>query len=167
MPFPPIDETSYSLTLAPYSFLWLELQPAAEVTEILPEPRIELAEPIVREEAEAFDLFANGWSGWLTRLGIRLLETTLPAWLPRQRWFGAKTRTIHSVNLLDWVELPSPLPVQPVIPSLKRRLRTTSRLPCSFLRFSTAAVGAISISFPWHAAGARREKRLRPAVLKA
>ena len=106
VPFPPIDETSYSLTLAPYSFLWLELQPAAEVTEILPEPRIELAEPIVREEAEAFDLFANGWSGWLTRLGIRLLETTLPAWLPRQRWFGAKTRTIHSVNLLDWVELP-------------------------------------------------------------
>jgi maltose alpha-D-glucosyltransferase/alpha-amylase len=28
VPFPPINETPYALTLAPYSFLWLELQPA-------------------------------------------------------------------------------------------------------------------------------------------
>ena len=27
IPFPPIDNTSYALTLAPYSFFWLELQP--------------------------------------------------------------------------------------------------------------------------------------------
>ncbi|MGA8669547.1 MAG: alpha-glucosidase C-terminal domain-containing protein, partial [Terracidiphilus sp.] len=108
VPFPSINETPYALTVAPYSFLWLELQPAAEVNELLPEPRVELAEPIVREETEAFDVFTGGWSGWLTRHGIRLLETVLPDWLPRQRWFGAKTRTIHSVNLLDWAELPIP-----------------------------------------------------------
>ena len=30
VPFPPITEQPYSLTLAPYSFLWLELQPAPE-----------------------------------------------------------------------------------------------------------------------------------------
>jgi maltose alpha-D-glucosyltransferase/alpha-amylase len=29
VPFPPIDTTPYALTLAPYSFFWLELQPAA------------------------------------------------------------------------------------------------------------------------------------------
>jgi maltose alpha-D-glucosyltransferase/alpha-amylase len=105
VPFPPIDETPYSLTLAPYSFLWLELQPASQIPEILPEPSIELAEPIVHDEIEAFDLFTKGWSGWLAGHGMKLLETALVEWLPRQRWFGAKTRTIHSVSLLDWVEL--------------------------------------------------------------
>ncbi|MGO9438879.1 MAG: maltose alpha-D-glucosyltransferase [Terracidiphilus sp.] len=104
--FPQIDETPYALTLAPYSFLWLELQPASEEPEILPEPSVELSETFVRDAAESLDLFANGWSGWLAGRGRGLLETALPEWLPRQRWFGAKTRTIHSVNLLDWVELP-------------------------------------------------------------
>jgi maltose alpha-D-glucosyltransferase/alpha-amylase len=109
VPFPPIDETPYSLTLAPYSFLWLELQPASQVPEILPEPSIELVEPIEHDEIEAFDIFANGWSGWLAGRGTKLLEAGLVEWLPRQRWFGAKTRTIHSVNLLDWVELRVPI----------------------------------------------------------
>jgi maltose alpha-D-glucosyltransferase/alpha-amylase len=109
VPFPSIDETPYSLTLAPYSFLWLELQPASQVPEILPEPSIELTEPTVHDEVEAFDLFATGWSGWLAGHGTKLLETALVEWLPRQRWFGAKTRTIHSVSLLDWVELRVPI----------------------------------------------------------
>jgi maltose alpha-D-glucosyltransferase/alpha-amylase len=109
VPFPPIDETPYSLTLAPYSFLWLELQPASQIAEILPEPSIELAEPMVRDEVETIDIFAKGWSGWLAGHGTKLLETALVDWLPRQRWFGAKTRTIHSVSLLDWVELRVPI----------------------------------------------------------
>jgi hypothetical protein len=39
--------------------------------------------------------------------GPALLEAALPAWLPRQRWFGAKTRKIQSVHVADWVELPA------------------------------------------------------------
>jgi maltose alpha-D-glucosyltransferase / alpha-amylase len=108
VPFPTIEETPYSLTLAPYSFLWLELQPASVAAEILPEPALELIEPAVREKTEAIDLFTQGWSGWLAGEGAKLLETTLVDWLPLQRWFGAKTRAIHSVRLLDWVELSAP-----------------------------------------------------------
>src|SRR5271165_4024099 len=37
--FPPIDETPYALTLAPYSFLWLELQPADMSIEPVTEPQ--------------------------------------------------------------------------------------------------------------------------------
>ncbi|HEV7138003.1 MAG TPA: putative maltokinase, partial [Steroidobacteraceae bacterium] len=38
--------------------------------------------------------------------GLPLLESALPAWLPRQRWFGAKSRKILHIKVLDWVELP-------------------------------------------------------------
>jgi len=44
VPFPPITTQPYPLTLAPYSFLWLELQPAPET----PEPvKVPEEEPIV------------------------------------------------------------------------------------------------------------------------
>src|SRR6202034_1079148 len=37
VPFPTIDKTPYALTLAPYSFLWLELQPASAKPQPLPD----------------------------------------------------------------------------------------------------------------------------------
>ena len=49
----------------------------------------------------------NGWSGLFAAHGQSLLETYLPEWLYRQRWFGAKTRKIKKLRILSWVELPS------------------------------------------------------------
>jgi len=106
--FPPIDETAYALTLAPYSFLWLELQPATVKPEPLPEPQSATVEDAVESEAVALDLLSGGWSGLLSGTGLALIEAALPAWLPRQRWFGAKTRKIQSAHVLDWVEIPGP-----------------------------------------------------------
>ena len=103
--FPTITEEPYSLTLAPYSFLWLELQPTSEVPEMLPEPTIESADTIVEQPVGEIDLLTHGWLGWLSGHGSTLLATALPEWLPRQRWFGAKARAIQSVQTLDWVEL--------------------------------------------------------------
>ena len=40
--------------------------------------------------------------GWSSLTG---LETALPEYLPRQRWFGGKSRTIRKVGVVDWVEL--------------------------------------------------------------
>jgi maltose alpha-D-glucosyltransferase/alpha-amylase len=94
--FPSIDETPYAITLAPYSFLWLELQPAPEVPEA----------PTVKTEETALDLITSSWDDLLATPGLSLLQKLLPAYLVRQRWFGAKSRTISSVRILDWVELP-------------------------------------------------------------
>jgi len=96
VPFPPIDHTAYAITLAPYSFLWLELQPAPEVP----------AAPIVDTEEAALDLISGSWNDLLSGPGLSLLQELLPAYLVRQRWFGAKSRSISSVRILDWVELP-------------------------------------------------------------
>jgi maltose alpha-D-glucosyltransferase/alpha-amylase len=92
--FPPIDHTGYALTLAPYSFLWFELQPAAEVAET----------PNVETEESTLDLVTGNWNDLLSGPGLSLIQELLPAYLERQRWFGAKSRTIASVRILSWAE---------------------------------------------------------------
>ncbi len=107
VPFPTITEEPYALTLAPYSFLWLELQPAALNLEPLAEPGVEGFNDTSEHEIAALELLTKGWSGLLGGPGLALLETGLTAWLPLQRWFGAKSRKIRSARVLDWVELPA------------------------------------------------------------
>jgi maltose alpha-D-glucosyltransferase/alpha-amylase len=94
--FPTITAQSYPLTLAPYSFLWLELQSAPSS----PEPvEVPVDEPIV-------SMLSHGIEGVLTRAGLASLQQLLISFLPHQRWFGAKTRTIKSVEILDSAQLP-------------------------------------------------------------
>ena len=109
VPFPPIDKTPYALSLAPYSFLWLELQPAPQA----PEP------PSIETGESTLDLITNSsgnnWRDLLAGPSLSLLHELLPGYLARQRWFGAKSRAIASVRIQDWVELP--LREKSVIPS--------------------------------------------------
>jgi maltose alpha-D-glucosyltransferase / alpha-amylase len=95
--FPPIDKTPYAITLAPYSFLWLEIQPAPETPET----------PTVKTEEAALDLVAGSWRDLIAGPGFSLIQDLLPAYLVRQRWFGAKSRSISTVRILDAVDLPN------------------------------------------------------------
>ena len=107
VPFPPIDETPYALTLAPYSFLWLELQPSTVKQESPPAPLPAQVGETVASQAAALDLLTRGWSGLLSGHGMALLEGALPGWLTRQRWFGAKSRKVQSTRVLNWVDIPA------------------------------------------------------------
>ena len=101
VPFPPITAAPYVLTLAPYSFLWFELQPAP----VKPEAAVERpAQPTEASQQVALDLLTKGWAGFLAGHGTTLLEQILPTWLPTQRWFGAKSRPIHAVCIDHWAE---------------------------------------------------------------
>jgi maltose alpha-D-glucosyltransferase/alpha-amylase len=93
--FPTISAQSYPLTLAPYSFLWLELQSAPEAPEPVQVPE---DEPILH-------LLNQGIDSLLTAPGLSLLQQLLITYLPHQRWFGAKSRTIKTVAVLDSAEL--------------------------------------------------------------
>jgi len=99
--FPRIDSTPYAITLAPYSFFWLELQPAPERVET---PVIEGDEPTMG----TMNLLgkSEGIDAILTGPGLNLLQELLPNYLKRQRWFGAKARTVASVQVVDSASLP-------------------------------------------------------------
>jgi maltose alpha-D-glucosyltransferase/alpha-amylase len=91
--FPRIRTAAYPLTVGPYGFLWLELQPSPEPVASLPEA----GEP---------ELQINNVTDWMSVLegnGRRELEeSVLQGYITRQRWFGGKSRTITGTKIEDW-----------------------------------------------------------------
>jgi maltose alpha-D-glucosyltransferase/alpha-amylase len=96
VPFPPITDQPYQITLAPYSFFWLELQPAAPrppdpIVDLLQESAAPPETPVTPETPRTLlsvlkDFGAN-------------LDSVLPAYIAKQRWFGGKSRTIRSTRI--------------------------------------------------------------------
>ena len=106
--FPGITDQPYALALAPYSFLWLELQPPAARQSDMPDTSLAAAPATVPSTAGpnlAVEVCRHGWKALFGPASQALIESELAAWLPQQRWFGAKTRRILSVRLANWVEL--------------------------------------------------------------
>jgi maltose alpha-D-glucosyltransferase / alpha-amylase len=95
--FPAIERQPYRFTLAPYSFLWLELQ-----------RRVELAEASAGLTEQTPINAAAGWGDILEGAGrLRLESVNLPEYIPKQRWFAGKSRRIKSTRILDWASLNS------------------------------------------------------------
>jgi maltose alpha-D-glucosyltransferase/alpha-amylase len=145
VPFPTITAAPYALSLAPYSFLWLELQPATTKPEPLPPPQLEATEENTENQAAALSLLAKGWPGLLAGPGLSLLQDALKDWLPRQRWFGAKARKIQSVHLLDWVEIPSSSSTGSVTPPAANVPSDSSITPAVFYVEINYADGASDV----------------------
>jgi maltose alpha-D-glucosyltransferase / alpha-amylase len=96
--FPPIERNPYRLTLASYSFLWLELQRREKTT----------GSTVDMTERAPLNVRA-GWESVLEAAGRLRLETVeLPEYLPKQRWFAGKSRQIKSVRIADWIPLSIP-----------------------------------------------------------
>jgi maltose alpha-D-glucosyltransferase/alpha-amylase len=95
--FPVIGTQPYPLTLSPYGFLWFELQTTPEQIGALSQDSSE----------SAVTLNMNfGWQGVFEGVGASTVTWELAAFLPRQRWFGGKSRRIASTSVIDWAELP-------------------------------------------------------------
>jgi maltose alpha-D-glucosyltransferase/alpha-amylase len=116
VPFPPISEKPgdlYPLTLAPYSFLWLELQPApakpiinaSDAEPVQQSPSFEGAglQPRRNSNPEGRALAPEETDMSQSNLASLMQEpdllTSLPAWIAKQRWFGSKSRTIRSAKI--------------------------------------------------------------------
>lgn len=98
VPFPEVTTQPYPLTLAPYSFFWLELQPGAASATNGEETETAVAEPITGME-DANDAEPLGIAAFLNGPGRDLLAEILPGYLPKQRWFGSKSRAISSATI--------------------------------------------------------------------
>ena len=102
--FPPITQQPYPLTVAPYSFLWFELQPQSITSGRPPEEQRPLQ---VEETLPSIELLTEGWAALTRGAGATLLEAALTAWLVRQRWFGAKSKTIEGVHVVSYASIPT------------------------------------------------------------
>jgi maltose alpha-D-glucosyltransferase/alpha-amylase len=92
--FPVITKQPYPLTIGPYGFLWLEIQPAPEVW----------TEAVKEEQAVVLETARDGdWESLFTGPnGDALRGSILPEFIQRQRWFGSKSRRIVSATVADW-----------------------------------------------------------------
>jgi maltose alpha-D-glucosyltransferase/alpha-amylase len=93
--FPEVTAQPYPLTLAPYSFLWLELQPAAVRP---PTPTVDYDSAHVAIDDLSMTSLLEG--PWLARV-----ESLLPAYIVRQRWFGGKSRPIQFAQVISSTQI--------------------------------------------------------------
>ncbi len=97
--FPAIERQPYRMTLAPYSFLWLELQPRAGAADS--------ADSGLSEQAPLN--VTAGWEAICEGMGRQRLESVnLPDYLPKQRWFAAKSKRIKATRIVNWAVLDAP-----------------------------------------------------------
>ncbi|MBI5014982.1 MAG: maltose alpha-D-glucosyltransferase [Deltaproteobacteria bacterium] len=97
--FPAIGELPYFLTVGSHSFYWFRLEPQAEPIRVAGAP--ESTAP--HRPALSID---ENWTGMLEGAFQQVLESEiLPAWLPTQRWFRSKSRTLTGVALSDWTKM--------------------------------------------------------------
>src|ERR1700728_951907 len=75
--FPVISEAPYPLTLAPYSFLWLELQAATAVEEMPSDADLLAPESVGVDGTSIRPVFTNGWAGFIAGGGSAILEPAL------------------------------------------------------------------------------------------
>jgi len=81
--------------------------------------------------------------------GPELLQGALPEWLPQQRWFGAKTRKIQSVRVVDWVELSEAQAPDGTAKGTDIRGQVAIRLALFFVELPTPPARLTRIVFHW------------------
>ena len=95
--FPQIGNEPWFISLGPHSFLWLQLRDDRAAASGVGGPAVR---PTLERPATLAELTATRRSGEL----VRALRT----WLPDQRWFRGRTRTIRGLAIVDTVPIPAP-----------------------------------------------------------
>ena len=97
--------------LTPSSCIWFQLETVTGAT-------VGGAEQLPAHEVEAIPtlILTAGWETILEGRERAILErTVLPQFIARQRWFGAKSRTLETVSIRDWIIFPSDGPPTAIV----------------------------------------------------
>jgi maltose alpha-D-glucosyltransferase/alpha-amylase len=99
VPFPPIDNTPYAVTLSPYGFFWLELQkpnktPSVPTDPDPEQPELEKSGPIASTNRWQHDRKSDFFN-----VSQKRVEELLPPFIRRQRWFGKKSADIQALRI--------------------------------------------------------------------
>ena len=90
MPFPKVGDLPYFVTLGPHGFYWFSLE--SEPSELARE------HPLIRVTGD--------WDSVFRGSARRELEAFLPSYIVQRRWFGQKSGTVTSAQLIDAVRVP-------------------------------------------------------------
>ena len=129
IPFPPIGQLTYLLTLPAYGFYWFVLAAEAELPAWhtpAPETMPEYVTLVVR----------SSLSEMLAGSARSVLEKdTLPTYLPMRRWFGAKGEALQESSIVDATNVPGAQRETLLLEIEARTARTKARyiLPLSVL----------------------------------
>jgi maltose alpha-D-glucosyltransferase/alpha-amylase len=96
MPFPPIGELPYFLTLAPHAFFWFSLEP--QLIE-------DVAAEVHWEKLPVLNTVGT-WDNIIRGAGKAALEAVLPNYIKERRWFGGKARTILAIQITESIAMP-------------------------------------------------------------
>ncbi len=88
--FPPVTSSPYLVTLGPYGFHWF-------VVEARPSEHIVVADRPAPQTVE----LEQGWQKELSRAARRATASAVRRWLPRQRWYRSKARSISGLSIVD------------------------------------------------------------------
>jgi len=112
-PFPTIEKDDYHLTVGPHHFYWFKLVPEDDIQRE-PTRRSGLQPADIEENGRTHPVLpvAEGLQNLLVptmaqRRGPEQLESLLPDFIEKQRWFGAKGQVLHGVEVEDAVRLKS------------------------------------------------------------
>ena len=100
MPFPPIGQLTYLLTLPPYGFYWFVLSEADDWPSShtpAPEPMPEYQTIVMRRDLPAA----------LNAVRSTIEREILPAYLAKRRWFAAKDQVLKSAKIALLTRLPT------------------------------------------------------------
>jgi maltose alpha-D-glucosyltransferase/alpha-amylase len=133
--FPPIGQLPYLLTLPPYGFYWFLLATEAKMPSWhtpAPEPLPEFVTLVLRHGVA--DILEQ-------QIRHRIESETLPAYLPKRRWYAAKQERLHSARIALATPLPASHARPNVMPTMLVEIETTTAggterylLPLGFIR---------------------------------
>ncbi len=110
--FPPMDSDDYHLTVGPHHFYWFKLVPKEDVHR--DDTRHSGLQPLEDENGRSRPVLpvAEGLQNVLVptmaqHRGPEQIESLLPEFINKQRWFGAKGEVIEGVKVEDAVRLQS------------------------------------------------------------
>jgi maltose alpha-D-glucosyltransferase/alpha-amylase len=95
IPFAPIGEWPYYITLGPHSFFWFSLELQEHDTLQQSDTPFEL--PVVT--------VAGNWENIFTKKNRDRLATILPTVMKMRRWFGGKARAIKGAEIVDVIPM--------------------------------------------------------------
>jgi maltose alpha-D-glucosyltransferase/alpha-amylase len=104
--FPRITERPYFMSLGPHASYWFTLRPEPMHLTQLPSRAAPTDATHALADSLPALLVGADWQGVLDTSTRQVLERlALQPFLKRQRWFGAKTRTIRTARFDDWATL--------------------------------------------------------------